>query len=238
MGLGALLLVLTLLLPGRPSSSAFAWTAFRDPAGVTCEALSYNNTSLRCSWEALRPATVRLHLRQKGELGANCSSREVRSGRGPSWVLMDSCPSACSSAAEETPMELEVEAGGNGGQHQRLSRSLLWRDLVKPAAPEGLWAHQEERSGQVRLRWAPPGSWDRPASFFPLRFHLHLEYFGNLDKGLLQDLYSDRLEETTEPLRPHQILRRAKVRCQDPVTGSAWGPWSGWALPSEATPLP
>ncbi|XP_042322928.1 interleukin-12 subunit beta-like [Sceloporus undulatus] len=212
-----------------------------EAAGVTCEAESYNSTVLRCAWLALRPAAFRLRLRRRGPggAGAGCSSVEkVVGGRGPTWVELDAsaCGPECPSAEEvpETGLELELEGLGAGGRFQRMRRRLFWRDLVRPAAPEGLAARQEESTGQLRLSWAPPPSWVRPSSFFPLRFHLRLEFFGNLDREgllLLSDLYSDRLEETAQPPRPHQLLNRVKIRCRDPIAPSPWSPWSAWAFP-------
>ncbi|XP_039189880.1 interleukin-12 subunit beta-like isoform X1 [Crotalus tigris] len=186
-----------------------------EPA-ISCWATSYSGT-LSCSWKSQNTATFLAHLKRKDTEAVLCPSTEVvLLGNRVVDIQFNNC-SFCPYAEEAplTPLVLVLRGlSEDGGGYSEVKKTFLLRDIVKPDAPAYL-----KVTGQT-VSWAPPASWDLPATYFPLQYNLRLESASGSKENHL--LLAER-ELTTK-----QNWSKAQIRCKDALISSSWSSWQEW----------
>ncbi|KAM3832224.1 interleukin-12 subunit beta-like [Vipera latastei] len=188
----------------------------KEEAAISCWATSYSGT-LNCSWKSQNPATFLAQLKRKDTEAVLCPPTEVALlGNRVVDIRLNNC-SFCPYAEEAplTPLVLVLRGlSEDGGGYSEVNKTFLLRDIVKPDAPAYLRV-----TGQ-KVSWAPPASWDLPATYFPLKYNLRLESAS----GRKENHFLLAEKELTTA----QNWSKAQIRCQDPLISSSWSSWQEW----------
>ncbi|XP_069486448.1 interleukin-12 subunit beta-like [Ambystoma mexicanum] len=199
-------------------SSVYLFISEQDgPSGISCNAASYLDTRLKCTWtHSLMRAPHK--IRAKAERGHSDVTPwvDVHMANDGTVAFQLELSDSCLYGEEDEPITVRLEAI-NDQTYTSENRTLALRDIIKPSCPENVNVLKLPE-GAVQVNWNYPSSWVTPHSYFPLLFHVE-QHFHNKSRIIIPVEGGNGITLTKK-------VKAVRLKCRDLFYNSEWSDWT------------
>ncbi|KAJ1211883.1 hypothetical protein NDU88_007231 [Pleurodeles waltl] len=181
---------------------------------ISCIADSYLHSRLRCNWTQTLQETPHLIRARAGRGSSDSDWIEVTMIKEGVVTFELEFPRSCLYGEEDLAFTVYLEAV-NDHTYVSDNRTMFLRNIIKPGHPENLQI-QRLQPGEFHINWTYPSSWARPHSYFPLLFHLDLQFSNNKTNRTLKEQH----------LTITGRLKSVRIKCRDLYYNSEWSDWA------------